>query len=69
MLEGGNMQGRPAIREAMARKGLTFRDLAWLTDYSAAYLCRVANGTRWPSKDAALRIAKALQIPARKVAE
>lgn len=53
---------KDSMREAMERKGLSFRNLEFLTDLSAGYLCRVANGQRRPSKQAALVIAKALGI-------
>lgn len=54
------MQRQQHLRDAMARKGYSFRDLAFQTDLDPGYLCRVANGERRPSKDAALRIALAL---------
>jgi transcriptional regulator with XRE-family HTH domain len=46
----------------MERRGLSYRHLAFLTDLSAPYLCRVANGQRQPSREAAVNIAKALGI-------
>ncbi len=51
----------------MERKGKSYRDLAFLTDYSAPYLCRIAHGKRRPSKAAALAIAKALGVPPRRL--
>jgi transcriptional regulator with XRE-family HTH domain len=50
------------LRAAMSTKRLSFRDLAFLTGLSAAYLCRVASGKRQPSKKAALAIAKAVGV-------
>ncbi len=51
-----------AIRTAMEREGLTYRDLAFLTGLDAGYLNRIARGDNVPSRKAALRIAKALGI-------
>lgn len=48
------------LKTLMRRKHLSFRQLAFLTDLSAGFLCRIANGDRRPSKKAAVRIAQAL---------
>lgn len=61
--------GNTAMKEAMARKDYSFRNLAFLTKYSAAYLCRVAKGDRQPSREAALAIAKALGVPVSRIYE
>jgi transcriptional regulator with XRE-family HTH domain len=54
------------LREEMRRQRLSFRDLAFLTGHSAGYLCHLATGRRRPSRESALRIAKALHVaPAR----
>jgi hypothetical protein len=50
------------MREAMARKGHSFRTLSFLTDLDPGYLCRIASGERRPSKDAALKIARILSL-------
>jgi transcriptional regulator with XRE-family HTH domain len=63
------MATRNAMIEAMRRRDLSFRELAFLTDLSAPYLWRVAHGQRRPSKDAALTIAKALNIAPYRLAE
>jgi transcriptional regulator with XRE-family HTH domain len=56
------------LRAEMVRQNLSFRELAFLTQppLSPGYLCRLASGQRWPSKRAALAVAKALRVsPAR----
>lgn len=56
-----------SMHEAMARKGLSFRDLGFLVDLDPGYLCRVANGRRRLSKTAALRVARALEVSPRRL--
>ena len=50
------------LRAEMERRQLSYRDLAFLTGYSAGFLCRVANGKRRPSREHALAIARALKV-------
>lgn len=56
-----------SMHEAMARKGLSFRDLGFLTDLDPGYLCRVANGKRRLSKAAAFRVSRALDVSPRRL--
>lgn len=44
------------------RRGYSFRELAFLTGLSAGYLCRVANGRRQLSPEAALTVARVLGV-------
>ena len=50
------------IRTERIRKGLSCRDLAKLSDTSAATVCRLETGKRKGSTKAALKILKALDI-------
>jgi len=56
-----------AMQEAMARLDLSYRDLGFLTDLDAGYLCRVANGKRRLSKSAALKVARVLGVSPRRL--
>lgn len=60
---GVKLKGPEALAIVMADRGTSYRDLGHLTGYSAPHLCRIARGERRPSRAAALRIAKALQVP------
>jgi hypothetical protein len=55
------------MQDAMARKNLSFRDLGFLTDLSAGYLCHVANGNRRLSKQAAMKVARVLEVSPRRL--
>jgi transcriptional regulator with XRE-family HTH domain len=55
------------MREAMKRKGLSFRDLGFLTDLDAGYLCRVASGKRRLSRPAAFKVARVLEVAPRRL--
>jgi len=52
---------------AMKREGRSFRVLGFLTNYDPGYLWRVARGERSPSREAAVKIAKALNMPLRQL--
>ena len=56
-----------AMQEAMAREGLSFRDLGFLTDLDPGYLCRAANGKRRLSRPAAFKVARVLKIAPRRI--
>jgi len=50
------------MKRLMARRSVSFRGLAFVTGLDAGYLCRIANGERRPSREAAVAIAKALGV-------
>lgn len=51
-----------ALTEAMRERGLSYRDLGFLSGLSPSYLCKIAAGQRRPAAWTALKIAKALQV-------
>jgi len=57
------------LRERMAERGLSYRDLAFLTGLDAGFLCKVANGQRRLSRDSAFKVARALGIAPRHLRE
>lgn len=64
MRGNGNMT---TLREAMNERRVSYRDLAFLTELDAGFLCRVANGQRRLSRESALRVARALRISPRRL--
>ncbi|MFN2489882.1 MAG: helix-turn-helix domain-containing protein [Actinomycetota bacterium] len=62
MLPMSTTENSNRLQDEMSRQQLSYRDLAFRTDLSPAFLCRVANGRRKPSKINAERIARALRV-------
>lgn len=54
------MVSKNRIRELMERRGISYRDLAFMTNLDAGHLCRLAHGKSKPGYESAVSIARAL---------